>query len=229
MKLYRYMSINEFLKLMSGEKLTNTNKFSMNRTDSEGFCFLGEETAFQHGYDHEEGQILTYDALSCLQFLKGIVSDEILVEFNPSESAIKKLHEGTGIYSDPQGDYGDLICITEYSTTEYDKDAFNPNRIVAFPGIEDKYSFSKALDQIKDEDLEIIYPFINQAQIEMNKSKQSCRNYCDIEWHECSNLPDAISQLVLKEKKSRELEREDGLFADIEHLLKIKNSRGRDR
>ena len=37
MKLYRYMSINEFLKLMSGEKLTNTNKFSMNRTDSEGF------------------------------------------------------------------------------------------------------------------------------------------------------------------------------------------------
>lgn len=223
------MSINEFLKLMSGEKLTNTNKFSMNRTDSEGFCFLGEETAFQHGYDHEEGQILTYDALSCLQFLKGIVSDEILVEFNPSESAIKKLHEGTGIYSDPQGDYGDLICITEYSTTEYDKDAFNPNRIVAFPGIEDKYSFSKALDQIKDEDLEIIYPFINQAQIEMNKSKQSCRNYCDIEWHECSNLPDAISQLVLNEKKSRELEREDGLIADIEHLLKIKNSRGRDR
>lgn len=229
MKLYRYMSINEFLKLMSGEKLTNTNKFSMNRTDSEGFCFLGEETAFQHGYDHEEGQILTYDALSCLQFLKGIVSDEILVEFNPSESAIKKLHEGTGIYSDPQGDYGDLICITEYSTTEYDKDAFNPNRIVAFPGIEDKYSFSKALDQIKDEDLEIIYSFINQAQIEMNKSKQSCRNYCDIEWHECSNLPDAISQLVLNEKKSRELEREDGLIADIEHLLKIKNSRGRDR
>lgn len=229
MKLYRYMSINEFLKLMSGEELTNTNKFSMNRTDSEGFCFLGEETAFQHGYDHEEGQILTYDALSCLQFLKGIVSDEILVEFNPSESAIKKLHEGTGIYSDPQGDYGDLICITEYSTTEYDKDAFNPNRIVAFPGIKDKYSFSKALDQIKDEDLEIIYPFINQAQIEMNKSKQSCRNYCDIEWHECSNLPDAISQLVLNEKKSRELEREDGLIADIEHLLKIKNSRGRDR
>lgn len=229
MKLYRYMSINEFLKLMSGEKLTNTNKFSMNRTDSEGFCFLGEETAYQHGYDHDEGQILTYDALSCLQFLKGIVSDEILVEFNPSESAIKKLHEGTGIYSDPQGDYGDLICITEYSTTEYDKDAFNPNRIVAFPGIEDKYSFSKALDQIKDEDLEIIYPFINQAQIEMNKSKQSCRNYCDIEWHECSNLPDAISQLVLNEKKSRELEREDGLIADIEHLLKIKNSRGRDR
>ena len=229
MRLYRYMSINEFLKLMSGEKLTNINKFSMNRTDSEGFCFLGEETAYQQGYDHEEGQILTYDALSCLQFLKGIVSDEVLVEFNPSESAIKKLHEGTGIYSDPQGDYGDLICITEYSTTEYDKDAFNPNRIVAFPGIKDKYSFSKALDQIKDEDLEIIYPFINQAQIEMNKSKQSCRNYCDIEWHECSNLPDAISQLVLNEKKSRELEREDGLIADIEHLLKIKNSRGRDR
>jgi len=42
-------------------------------------------------------------------------------------------------------------------------------------------------------------------------------------------LPDAISQLVLNEKKSRELEREDGLIADIEHLLKIKNSRGRDR
>lgn len=229
MKLYRYMSINEFLKLMSGEKLTNTNKFSMNRTDSEGFCFLGEETAFQHGYDHEEGQILTYDALSCLQLLKGIVSDEILVEFNPSESAIKKLHEGTGIYSDPQGDYGDLICITEYSTTEYDKDAFNPNRIVAFPGIKDKYSFSKALDQIKDEDLEIIYPFINQAQIEMNKSKQSCRNYCDIEWHECSNLPDAISQLVQNVEESEKLKRQDELIADIEHLLKIKNSRGRDR
>lgn len=45
MKLYRYMSINEFLKLMSGEELTNINKFSMNRTDSEGFCFLGEETS----------------------------------------------------------------------------------------------------------------------------------------------------------------------------------------
>lgn len=229
MKLYRYMSINEFLKLMSGEKLTNINKFSMNRTDSEGFCFLGEETAYQHGYDQEESQILNYDALSCLQFLKGIVSDEILVEFNPSESAIKKLHQGTGIYSDPQGDYGDLICITEYSTTEYDKDAFNPNRIVAFPGIKDKYSFSKALDQIKGEDLEIIYPFINQAQIEMEKSKQSCRNYCDIEWHECSNLPDAISQLIQNVEESKKLEKEDELIADIEHLLKIKNSNSRGR
>lgn len=186
-----------------------------------------KKQAYQHGYDQEEGQILTYDALSCLQFLKGIVSDEILVEFNPSESAIKKLHQGTGIYSDPQGDYGDLICITEYSTTEYDKDAFNPNRIVAFPGIKDKYSFSKALDQIKGEDLEIIYPFINQAQIEMNKSKQSYRS--DIEWHECSNLPDAISQLVQKVEESEKLKREDELIAYIEHLLKIKNSRGRDR
>lgn len=120
-----------------------------------------------------------------------------------------------------------MICITEYSTTEYDKDAFNPNRIVAFPGIKDKYSFSKALDQIKGEDLEIIYPFINQAQIEMNKSKQSYRS--DIEWHECSNLPDAISQLVQKVEESEKLKKEDELIADIEHLLKIKNSRGRDR
>lgn len=127
-----------------------------------------------------------------------------------------------------------MICITEYSTTEYDKDAFNPNRIVAFPGIKDKYSFSKALDQIKDEDLEIIYPFINQAQIEMNKSKQSYRS--DIEWHECSNLPDAIRQLVLYLKISRELEEQDRLIADIKHLLGIKsrnrikksNSRGRN-
>lgn len=71
MKLYRYMSINEFLKLMSGEELTNINKFSMNRTDSEGFCFLGEETAYQHGYDHEEGQILTYDALIAYSSLRG--------------------------------------------------------------------------------------------------------------------------------------------------------------
>lgn len=192
-----------------------------------------KKQAYQHGYDQEEGQILTYDALSCLQFLKGIVSDEILVEFNPSESAIKKLHQGTGIYSDPQGDYGDLICITEFSTTEYDKDAFNPNRIVAFPGIKDKYSFSKALDQIKGEDLEIIYPFINQAQIEMNKSKQSYRS--DIEWHECSNLPDAISQLVQYVEESEKLKRQDKLIADIEHLLKnknrnrIKNSKSRGR
>lgn len=61
----------------------------------------------------------------------------------------------------------------------------------------------------------------------MNKSKQSYRS--DIEWHECSNLPDAISQLVQKVEESEKLKKEDELIADIEHLLKIKNSRGRDR
>lgn len=68
----------------------------------------------------------------------------------------------------------------------------------------------------------------------MNKSKQSYRS--DIEWHECSNLPDAIRQLVLYLKISRELEEQDRLIADIKHLLGIKsrnrikksNSRGRN-
>ena len=44
MKLYRYMSIAEFLKMNSGMDMIPYNIEFRAKTNSQGFCFIGENT-----------------------------------------------------------------------------------------------------------------------------------------------------------------------------------------
>lgn len=106
MKLFRYMSKNEFNKLINGETLKNDKKHT-GFTDSVGFCFMeGEEGTAEYCYD----------------FLSGIVSNEVLVLFETD----KELKKGYGRYADPYGSFFDTIMKTEYSITEYNKDIIKP-------------------------------------------------------------------------------------------------------
>lgn len=112
-KLYRYMSIYEFLKMSIGEEIQPINNCSKTkRTNSKGVCFLGEKT-----FDSEDFQRQTPEA--CISFLGGIVSNDILVEFE-----IKKLED----ISESFGEYASVDKIPEYWLESYNKKKLTPLR-----------------------------------------------------------------------------------------------------
>lgn len=104
MKVYRWMSNEEFDKLTAGVPMINTNKFINCRTDSAGFCFLPEKVEFDSlpsGDWSADPEHCVWDPASAYEFLNGIVSDDVLVEFEVSEEARERLHKGYGVYCDP--------------------------------------------------------------------------------------------------------------------------------
>lgn len=124
MKVYRYMSFAEFNKMSIGCTMTNDSKHKGCRTSSVGFCFLAEENKF-YSYGCEEEVSLSADA--CYMFLCGIVSDDVLVEFEVAEGF--ELGVDYGIYADPYGGWDDpSICIDEYTTMSYSRDELIPTR-----------------------------------------------------------------------------------------------------
>lgn len=129
MKAYRYMSMKEFTKMSSGCSMTNLSTFNNCRTNSVGFCFLPEEVLcirFEDSY--------TMSPEEALAFLRGIVSDDVLVEFEAPEECFQK---SEGIYADPFGDYYDRILVEELCASEYDRDKFVPLRyaMVCYDGV----------------------------------------------------------------------------------------------
>lgn len=123
MKFYRFMSEREFIKMSAGCPMTNNNPHSNRRTASVGFCFLGEKT------EDDNGNVYTPE--SCIEFLSGIVSSDILVEFEGNEDV---LNESYGVYANPMtSDWDDFITIPEYCTCEYDREMLVPTRY-AIPG-----------------------------------------------------------------------------------------------
>ena len=86
MKLYRYMSIEEFIKMSSGLDMkpycVDFGKFGA-KTNSEGFCFLGETITT------ESGQIISPEEMLSYGF-QGIVSQDVLVEFETTEDIAVK-------------------------------------------------------------------------------------------------------------------------------------------
>ena len=122
MKYYRYMSFREFEALCAEENLVNPSVHKNCRTDSQGFCFLGENTTFE-----TEGTTYNFSPIQCYAFLDGIVSSDVLVEFN-SEKPLKK---GCGVYASPFQD-DECIIIDEYSTAAYNAREMVPVRMVRF-------------------------------------------------------------------------------------------------
>lgn len=116
MKFYRYMSMKEFQKMSAGCDIFGKNSFKA-RTNSEGVCFLGENTLVD---DRD------FSPIQCYIFLNGIVSSDILVEFEAADGV--ELEEAFGIYADPYGDYYDCMSITEYNLPMYNRDIMRPVR-----------------------------------------------------------------------------------------------------
>ena len=115
------MSMREFTKMNSGCPMTNLSTFGCCRTSSKGFCFLPEEVVCIEKF----GDRYVTKPEKAWEFLSGIVSDDILVEFEAPEECLQKTN---GIYADPLGDYYDRILVEELCTSEYDRDTFIPLR-----------------------------------------------------------------------------------------------------
>ena len=118
MKVYRYMSMGEFKKMASGCPMVHVGNFRKSRTSSSGFCFLPEEIVAI-----DECGELRFSPEECLEFLSGIASEDILVEFEAPKSS---LTESYGIYSNP-ATYGHM-SIRELCADEYNRDVFIPLR-----------------------------------------------------------------------------------------------------
>lgn len=112
MRVFRFMSMDEFKKYQIGDTLSNDKKHHDcgQKTDSVGFCFMDCD-------DH---------CPECAyEFLSGIVSDDVCVVFEVDESLLTK-SEGT--YAAPliNDDVGwfSTMNVDEYCCQSYDKTNF---------------------------------------------------------------------------------------------------------
>jgi len=104
MKIFRYMSKDEFDKLINGETLIN-NTIHKGHTNSVGFCFMKvEDNEPRYAYE----------------FLSGAVDDDVCVVFETK----KKLNKSYGVYANPYGSFFDTITENEYCTKEYSLEDF---------------------------------------------------------------------------------------------------------
>lgn len=112
MKIFRFMSYEEFKKYMNGENLYNNKKYKA-KTNSIGFCFF---------------DIKDFSPEFAWRFLKGAIFPDICVVFEVDETLLRK---GYGIYSDPNKTLYELmnfipkmIRVSEYCTENYNKEVF---------------------------------------------------------------------------------------------------------
>lgn len=136
MKLYRFMSIAECDKLLKGEKLVNSTDHSKKRgtaSSAKGFCFgIGDEQ----------------QAKKALRRLRGIVSTDILMVFEPKDigkftscqgryidydkiDAEGKTIDDYPITSSPTK-YFDEYCISSYSRDDINIDVLEKNILPTF-------------------------------------------------------------------------------------------------
>lgn len=104
MKVFRFMSQEEFDKYNRGELLCNRKQHT-GFTDSIGFCFMNTKD---------------FEAEDAYMFLSGIVSSEVCAIFETD----KKLTKSCGQYADPYGSFWGTFTATEYCTEEYSKQDF---------------------------------------------------------------------------------------------------------
>lgn len=108
MKYFRFMSIEEFKKLLNNEELIN-NTVHKAFTNSVGFCFMRYNEEPEEAYE----------------YLSGIVSNNVCAVFETK----KRLKKTYGIYADPYGYFFDTVTNDEYCTKKYNLKDF---KIVKF-------------------------------------------------------------------------------------------------
>lgn len=125
MKVFRFMSLGEFMKFQWGEDLYNNTEHKA-KTNSIGFCFFSlDDLTPEYAW----------------KFIKGAIFPDLCAVFEVDEKQLKK---GYGIYSDPNKTLYELlnfipkaINVPEYSTTKYNNKIFKlvkytPDRLNLF-------------------------------------------------------------------------------------------------
>ena len=116
MKFYRFMSMKEFNKMSSGVDIVGKKSFKA-RTTSTAVCFLSEHTLCK-----DDEHKATINVEKAYDFLYGIVSDDIVVEFE----ARQEMTESYGVYTSIFGP--DTMVMTEYCTPSYNRNNMIPVR-----------------------------------------------------------------------------------------------------
>lgn len=122
--VYRYMSENEFKKLMAGEALENgTDHSKVAHSGSVGFCFLTSMTMIEGGI----GSRRFLSAEEMYSMLGSLVSGDVLVRFETEETFLSSF----GRYADPFSKMDDifnlaLVSIRELSLTRYSRETVRP-------------------------------------------------------------------------------------------------------
>lgn len=123
MRLYRYMSQDEFNKFLTGTEMVHEDR---HKWGVEEFCFLPETVKFyswKEDYDDESGRTgeyvdYSYTAEECYAFMTGVVSEDILACFEIPQEFVEASHGG--IYADPTtGNPDAKILIDEYRVKTY--------------------------------------------------------------------------------------------------------------
>lgn len=114
MKVFRYMSKDEFDKYCHGEKLVNTTDHRKKFSTSKGFCFFEYLDLDDNGIDGISPEY-------AYEFLHGVATMDIVAVFETD----KEMTKSSGRYADPYGSFFDTIWMDEYCTTEYDNKSFH--------------------------------------------------------------------------------------------------------
>lgn len=164
-KLYRYMSIYEFLKMSVGTEIHPITDYSKTKkTSSKGICFLGEKSFDPDDYFRETPE-------ACKFFLGGIVSKDILVEFelkNPED-----VKESIGVYNT-------VGEIPEYWLESYDKNKINPLRykIAIGNSFEDDDWEQYNIKTISENPKNLLKKIVNKRHDEFNPSVDTLEDWC---------------------------------------------------
>lgn len=112
MKLYRFMSKEEFKKYIDGEKLinkTNHHKENNRKTNSVGFCFFN--------YAHYKPEAIFHS-------VTGVVRTDICCIFETERENVRKTWGRYARTIDEEKMLRESFIAKEYCTTEYSKDTF---------------------------------------------------------------------------------------------------------
>ena len=120
MKVYRYMGMVEFNHMLWGADIIGRNSFENMRTTSDGVCFLTETVEGKTDF----GEEISYSAVDAYWFLMGIVSDDVLVEFEVADDFFNHTY---GNYCHAPFNDCDMT-IGELCTPYYNRDICKPLR-----------------------------------------------------------------------------------------------------
>lgn len=123
----RFMSVEEFDKLIHGELLVNRSKHEKSKTGSIGFCFLSDDSTIEN----EDGEFMVFGNKITPQdahrYLIGCASEERFVIFELPKENMNKFSRSYGIYANPYTDgWYDRVAVSELSIETYDKTWLKP-------------------------------------------------------------------------------------------------------
>lgn len=174
MKLFRFMSKDEFEKLINGEELANEKEHA-GHTDSIGFCFM----------PYKEDEDIEY----AYEYLSGIVTDDIVVVFETDKN---NLNKSWGIYADPYGHFFHTITETEYCTTNYNKNTF---KILKYGVNIDKYGLNIKWCNTEKKALDIVNKKLNKIKQEEEIKKKRFAAVNEITIEKLSDLNDFLNEI----------------------------------